>query len=151
MTKVLTTLLTIFLSSNSYAATNHSPQPFQKLFEQWTQGFNQKNLATSCGLFSTALSANYQGIPPKNYTNVCNGFKKIFQEKNRDYHYHFKINDVYQTQQLAAVRITWYLDIYENKKLISTIQDEGLDVLEQDMNGTWRIINYLAYPVQQQS
>ena len=120
---------------------------FQTIFSDWTKAFNEKNLTASCDLFSKKLSANYRGITPKNYTNVCGGFKKIFQEKNRDYQYNFKIQHVYQADHLAAVRITWYLKIYENKKLISSSQDEGLDVLEQDENGTWHIVNYLGYPV----
>lgn len=118
---------------------------FDQIFLAWVDAFNHKNLAGSCNLFSKNLLASYQGVPPKNYYTVCNGFKKIFHE-TRDYQYHFKLHQIYRANDLAAVRITWYLRISEQGKLISTVQDEGLDIFKQNKRGEWKIINYLGYP-----
>ena len=118
---------------------------FQSLFTDWTKAFNQKDLEKSCALFAKNMVGNYRGIPQKDYSSICEGFKKIFQEANKQYQYQFKLHQVYRSQNLAAVRITWYLTITENGKEISKIQDEGMDILEQNAEGKWQIVNYLAY------
>lgn len=118
---------------------------FENIFRRWTDAFNQRNLSTSCEFFSKSLVADYQGTKQKNYETICNGFKKIFDQSNRHYHYDFKIHQIYHRDDLAAIRVTWYLDIYKNGKLLSRSQDEGLDVLEKQ-HGEWRIVNYVAYP-----
>ncbi|HEN5499096.1 TPA: hypothetical protein U6294_001840, partial [Legionella pneumophila] len=47
----------------------------------------------------------------------------------------------------AVARITWYLQIFEQGKLISETQDEGLDVFLKDAQNQWKIINFIGYPV----
>lgn len=121
---------------------------FHDLFENWTKGFNNKDLTVSCALFSKSVIADYRGVPQKNYDDICNGFQKIFKDPNRKYQYRFKLHDVYHSGDLAAVRITWYLVVEEqenNKKVTHTIQDEGLDVLEKNKDGKWQIVNYIGY------
>lgn len=119
---------------------------FTNIFKNWTDAFNHKDLK-SCNLFSKHLIANYQGAPTKNYMTICNGFKKIFNEKDKRYHYTFKLHQIYRKDNLATVRVTWYLTIYEKNKIVSKTQDEGLDIFEKDQKSTWKIIQYLAYPV----
>lgn len=123
----------------------NSTQLFQNIFSSWTNAFNRKDLENSCNLFSPDIHANYQGAPQKNYQSICNSFKKIFQE-DRDYKYRFKLHQIYRSDNLASVRVTWYLQISEHGKVISETVDEGLDVFEQDQTGHWKIVNYLAYP-----
>ncbi|HEN5521375.1 TPA: hypothetical protein U6299_002865, partial [Legionella pneumophila] len=106
-----------------------------------------KKLAPTCALFSKSLAADYQGAPQKNYTSICHGFKKIFQQTRKNYQYHFKLKRVYRSGHLAVARITWYLQIFEQGKLISETQDEGLDVFLKDSQNQWKIINFIAYPV----
>jgi len=140
-------ILLIFIITNVHAAAvENSHVIFDKIFHDWTDGFNQKDIVVSCGLFSKNVVANYQGTPQKNYETICNGFKEIFGEKNRDYHYRYQLKNVYYTDNLAAARITWYLTIYEYGKVISEVQDEGIDILEKNNAGKWQIINYIAFP-----
>lgn len=143
--------LLIFLSLCAFHLTafSHSQDKklFQELFEQWTTAFNHKNLAKSCDLFSKRVTADYRGTGKKNYFTICHGFEKIFAEKNKRYLYHFTLHDVFRSGNLATVRITWYLKVYENNKQITQVQDEGIDVLLRSKQGKWQIINYLAYPV----
>lgn len=120
---------------------------FHTLFTHWTDAFNRKDLAQSCALFAKNVVADYRGYPERNYSSICDGFKKIFREANYRYHYRFKLHSVYRSENLAAVRITWYLSLYENGKKISESQDEGMDVFEKNKLGKWQIINYLSYPV----
>jgi ketosteroid isomerase-like protein len=133
--------------SNLAAAEKTSDvQMFERLFSAWANAFNHKDLKGSCNLFSVNVAADYQGIPTKNHESICNGFKKIFREK-RHYEYHFKLHEIYRSHDWASVRITWYLEISQQGKVISKTQDEGLDVLHRNNQGDWKIINYLAYPI----
>ncbi|EKD71017.1 MAG: hypothetical protein ACD_46C00297G0004 [uncultured bacterium] len=134
------------ISSSLFASTNDANfKQFQEVFSQWTKAFNQKDLTGSCNLFDKSLTASYQGYSTKNYTTLCDGFKKVFAEKNRRYHYRFKLHQVYHSADLAAARITWYLTINEKGKAPIKVQDEGMDVLKKYEDGKWKIVNYLAY------
>lgn len=135
-----------FFSSTGYASTTQDQITFQALFNTWTQAFNKKAFPEVCRLFSKNITADYQGAPKKNYSNLCAGFQKIFQEKDRVYHNRFKIHQIYRSNNLAAIRITWYLDVYKKDTLISSIQEEGLDVLQKQVDGEWKIVNFIAYP-----
>lgn len=137
-------LITAVISPSLYANPNIQ-QLFQTIFSDWTQAFNQKDLKHSCQLFSPSVIAQYRGTPTKNYTSICEGFKKIFQDKTLSYQYQFKIHNIYRSEDLAAIRITWYLKIFKQGKLVSKTQDEGLDVFEKNNNGQWQIVNYLGY------
>lgn len=122
-----------------------SKSAFEKLFQAWTDSFNRKDLPGSCSLFSKKVVADYRGVPRKNFTSICDGFKKVFAEENKSYKYSFKLHDVYTSGNLAAIRITWHLTITEQGKPPSKVVDQGLDVLERDKSGHWQIINYVAY------
>ncbi len=140
--------------SNSYEGKNYETHTndkndkviFEQLFNQWTEAFNQKDLGGACSLFAKTVKAKYRGLPQKNFDDICNGFAKIFNEKNKNYSYSFELQDVYRQGDLAVVRITWYLQIKENDMNKSIIQDEGFDVLEKNKKGEWQIVNYLAFP-----
>lgn len=132
-------------SSFINASTMTNNYQFERLFTDWAMAFNERNLSKSCNLFSRKIVADYRGIARKNYRSICNGFKKIFSDSSRQYHYHFKLREIYQSGSLAAVRITWFLKISDKNGAILTTQDEGLDVLEKDKRGNWKIVNYLSY------
>lgn len=135
-----------FVSQNTVTNKKQTDkQIFEELFNQWTMAFNQKNLDKTCSLFSKSIKAKHKGIPNKNYQSICEGFSKIFSENNKKYLYSFEIHDVYRQGNLAAVRITWYLQVQENGRSKSIIQDEGLDILEKNLEGQWKIVNYLSF------
>ncbi|WP_019216758.1 hypothetical protein [Legionella tunisiensis] len=124
-------LLVLLWSQVVVGAINEDRMTFKKLFTDWTTAFNNRELAKSCYLFSVNVVANYRGVKRKNYTNICNGFKKIFTDDSRKYHYHFKLHEIYQSRFLAAVRITWYLKVTNKDGRVTYVQDEGLDILEK--------------------
>ena len=103
-------------------------QTFNQIFTAWSDAFNHQDLKKTCDLFSKNLVFEFQDAPIKNYNQVCNNFKKIFNEKNRRYHYAYKIHHIYAENNLAAIRITWFLKIDENGKTISNSREEGMDV-----------------------
>lgn len=140
---LLSTLLTV---TPPVLANTADEAIFQKVFTDWTAAFNKKDLNKTCGLFSLTVSADYQGYPTKNYASLCEGFETIFKD-TKHFDYSFKINQVYRSGDLAAVRITWKLRITDNGKLISEGQDEGMDIFQKDSLGHWKIVNYLGYGV----
>lgn len=141
-------LLVMLLVSTAYA--DNAKVDFQAIFTSWANLFNEKKFPEVCGLFSKKITADYLGTPKKNYSLICDGFKAIFQKQDARYHYRFIIKNIYHVTSLAAVRITWFLDIYDKGSKVLSTQDEGLDILEKEHDGQWRIINYMAYPVHQQ-
>lgn len=140
-------VLTIALLFTTAYAKESDYHTFDKIFSDWTTAFNNKQLETSCALFAKNVVADYRGTPQKNYDTICNGFKKIFADKNKQYHYRYKLHYVYSDEKIAAARITWYLQITENGKTLPETQDEGLDVFRKDFDGKWVIENYLGYEV----
>lgn len=144
MNKILW-LIALFITQNLYAAQD--AKLFEKIFTDWTYAFNHQDLKGSCELFSKNVVADYRGVPKKDYSSICEGFKKIFKEKNNRYQYKFHIHHVYLENHLAAIRITWYLEIWKDKKLINQTQDEGIDIFIQNEKGEWKIVNYLGYSV----
>lgn len=140
-------LAAIFFVAPGYAGTEEELPDFQGIFTSWTQAFNQKEFPRVCDLFSKSITADYQGAPRKNYSSMCDGFRKIFQEKEMRYRNSFKIHQIYHANNLAAVRVTWYLDVYKKGVRISSIQEEGMDVFQKQADGKWRIVNFIAYPI----
>jgi len=130
----------------SEAANASDRDEFTALFEHWTTAFNHKDLSATCALFAKNVSANYRGTPRKNYASICGGFKKIFHDPNKQYRYQFRLHQIYRSQNLAAVRITWYLQMLEKGKSLVHTQDEGLDVMRKNQ-GQWQIVNYVGYQV----
>lgn len=118
---------------------------FEKLLIEWTEAFNRKDIVKTCDLFSKTVTATYRGAPKKNYETICNGFKKIFAEKDKNYQYRFEMHEVYRSLDLAVIRVTWYLTIDEPGKKTGLKQDEGLDVLQQDSDKQWKIVNFLGF------
>ena len=133
--------------SNAQASAEEDQAAFQAVFSAWTQAFNEKRFPEVCDLFSRSVIAAYQGAPAKNYTTLCNGFEKIFQQAGIVYHNDFKIHQIYRSNDQAAVRITWYLDVYKEGAHLSSIQEEGLDIFQKQESGKWEIVNFIAYPV----
>ncbi|MHB1948462.1 MAG: YybH family protein [Gammaproteobacteria bacterium] len=139
-------VLALLFTSTGFADQNKNDRMlFEGIFTVWTDAFNHKNLAGSCRLFAKSVTADYQGVPQKNYAAICGGFKKIFKEPHRQYRYTFKLHQVYRSGNLATVRITWYLRLDEKGKKTIVTQDEGLDVLQRNSQGEWQIVNYVGY------
>lgn len=143
LTLILVCFIFFLLSGVAHASDR---EEFEQLFSQWTTAFNHKRLTETCALFAKNVSANYRGIPRKNYTAICASFKKLFNDPNKQYHYQYRLHQIYRAEDLAAVRVTWYLKVLEKNKHLERVQDEGLDVL-QKKHGHWQIVNYLAYQI----
>lgn len=148
MNKISFLMMSVFLffSSSLYAASHSEDyKVFNNLFLEWTKAFNSKDLTKSCALFSKQIVADYQGYPTKNYNSICGGFERIFKMNDHHFQYKYTLHDVYRSGDLVALRVTWYLYEYDNHKLISMTQDEGIDIFKKSSSSEWQIINYIAY------
>jgi uncharacterized protein (TIGR02246 family) len=145
MELILIVFSILLIASPADANEQADSAMFQRLFQNWTDAFNRKDLAASCNFFSKTVAADYKGVPHKNYKSICDSFKKTFAEKDRQYKYRFKLHDIHRSGDLATVRVTWYLNISKDGKSISDTTDQGLDVFRKEKDGTWRIVNYLGY------
>jgi ketosteroid isomerase-like protein len=132
---------------HAHAESGADRAMFQALFNAWTQAFNQKKYPEVCELFSVSIAADYQGAPKKDYTAMCEGFRRIFAEADTVYHNAFQIHEIHRSHELATVRITWYLHVTRKDMPTVSVQEEGLDVLRRQADGKWRIVNFIAYPV----
>jgi ketosteroid isomerase-like protein len=174
-------ILTTTLVQGNIPTTQEDKLIFEKLFSEWANAFDKKDLAKVCALFSKDIVATYYvspekekgqaissivdddktnknkplssvkqhpakgGVLQKDYAGLCNGFKKLLSEENKHYQYRFEIHQVYRSLDLAVVRITWYLTIDEPGKKTALIQDEGLDILQQDGDKHWKIVNFMGF------
>lgn len=145
LVKVYIISMCLIFSPMLHAANQQNYQTFNKIFSVWTEAFNHKQLQASCDLFAKSIIADYRGTPQKNYQMICDGFKKAFSDSSHRYISTFKLHDIFQSGNLAAVRITWYLKIYQNDALISSTQDEGIDIFQQNEQGQWQIVMFLGY------
>ena len=145
---VLTILLNCILTLMSPVEAKSNPTDalmFDRLFADWTQAFNNKNLEATSNLFSKDCVSSNPGAPHKDYAAICGLFKTLFAQTEKTYHYRYKIQDVYRSGDLATVRITWYLDISKDGKLISKSEEQGIDIFQKNVNGVWQIVNFIAY------
>jgi ketosteroid isomerase-like protein len=126
-------------------ATDPDAATFDKLFAIWTDAFNRKDLIGACKLFSPDCIASSPDDPSRNYSSIRTGFKKLFALKDKIYQYKYKIHNIYRSGDLATVRITWYLKIYDHDKLISESQEQGIDIFKRNKIGKWEIVNFIAY------
>jgi ketosteroid isomerase-like protein len=144
---LLIVALNAIVMSGAHADAAEDRATFQAIFRAWTEAFNEKRFPEVCDLFSKSLTADYQGAEAKDYSGICSGFDRIFQEKGVVYHNDFKIHRIVRARDLATVRITWYLNVYKEGAHFAAIQEEGLDVFQKQENGNWEIVNFIAYPV----
>lgn len=134
--------------TNSPASAS-SPQadiaPFETLFTDWVKAFEKKDIDAVCGLFSSKCEASNPGSKLRTYQDIHDGFAKLFAMKNTRYKYRYKVQKVFQSGDLAIVRITWYLTVYKNDKVFSRAEEQGIDIFEKNADGKWQIVNFIAY------
>lgn len=145
-----TSLIAMLLLFQQMAFAKSPPavNTLNRTFSDWTTSFNRKDLEATCSLFAPNVILEYQGQPPKTYSEVCTRFRKLFADNDLKYHYEYKIHDIYLTDDWAAVRITWILKADRKNKNVILIQEEGMDIMTKNAAGKWSIIRSFAYPSQ---
>ncbi|MBI1777507.1 MAG: nuclear transport factor 2 family protein [Proteobacteria bacterium] len=115
--------------------------------ETWTTAFNTGDTAKVCDLFARDLVASYQGQPERGHEAICALLMKSLTDTSRAYRYSLDLKEIIVSGDLAAVRLTWTLEIDPKNggpKLVNV--EPGLDIFRRQADGSWRIQRYLAYP-----
>ncbi len=112
---------------------------------KWTDDFNARNVAGACSIFSTELRYDYRGFPERNYTDMCDGLRHALTDRVKRYAYSLAVKEVLVSDDLATVRLTWTLSITKPGARPEVSQEPGIDVFKRQVDGTWKIIRFIAY------
>jgi len=132
-------------STNDAKSLTSDAKSFDKLYADWTKSFNQKDMVGTMSIFAPVCEAALPDANHKTYDQIEAGFKKLFADKSKSFKYTYDVLHIWRSGDLAAVRITWHLSTYENGKLIDKNDELGMDVLKRNKQGTWQIVNWVAF------
>jgi ketosteroid isomerase-like protein len=115
---------------------------------KWTADFNAGNRQGICSLFSPDLLYDYKGQPERNYRDICDLLQRSLSDPTRRYTYSLAVHEILVSGDLAVVRLTWTLRITRNDMSGETAsREQGMDVFRKQPDGSWKIIRYIAYEV----
>jgi uncharacterized protein (TIGR02246 family) len=142
----LTLAIVLACQSSAWADTSSvDRKSFDKLYSDWTESFNKKDLVGTMKIFAPTCVASLPDATHKTYDQIDQGFRKLFADKEKSYQYTYDVHNIYQNGDLAAVRITWHLTVNEKGKVVDKTNEHGLDVLQRDTHGAWQIVNWVAF------
>jgi uncharacterized protein (TIGR02246 family) len=114
--------------------------------ENWRSAFNARDEDRVCALFAPDLVANYQGGPERDYTTLCEMLRAAVRDPYAIYRYSVEINEIVVFGETAVVRLVWALEIDKAGSPQQTIEEPAVDIFHRQVDGSWKITRYLAYP-----
>ena len=121
-------------------------EQLRAVLENWTNGFNARNVDTVCDIFAPDLVAVFQGQPDRGFDQLCQGLRNSLNDPTRKFHYELDIKDVFVSGSLGAVRLVWTLTITKpDGSPIGTSVEPGIDIFERQPDGKWRIARYVSF------
>ena len=139
-------LVVLFYAPASADSTDAAQNEIRSALEKWRSAFNDRDEDRVCDLFAPDLIANYQGQPERNYTSLCQLLQTSLADRERTYHYSLNINEVLVYGDLAVVRLIWTLEIEKDGASKEIIAEPAVDIFRHQVDGSWKISRYLAYP-----
>jgi uncharacterized protein (TIGR02246 family) len=112
---------------------------------KWTDDFNAGNVAAVCGLFAPDLRYDYKGFPERGYQDICDGLRGSLTDRTKRYRYSLAIKDIVVSSDLAAVRLTWTLQVTKPDAPPQISHEHGIDIFRKKPDGAWKIIRFIAY------
>jgi uncharacterized protein (TIGR02246 family) len=112
---------------------------------KWTDDFNAGNVAAVCGLFAPGLRYDYKGFPERGYQDICDGLRGSLTDQTKRYHYSLEIKEIVVSSDLAAVRLTWTLQVIRPDAPPQLSHEHGIDIFRKEPDGAWKIIRFIAY------
>ena len=112
---------------------------------KWTDDFNTGNVAAVCGLFAPDLRYDYKGFPERSYRDICDGLRRSLTDRTKRYHYSLAIKEIVVSTGLAAVRLTWTLQVTKPDAPPQISHEHGIDIFRKESDGAWKIIRFIAY------
>lgn len=142
--------LAIGVAPAPLAASDAARDAIRATLEKWTADFNARRADAVCGLFAPDLVASYQGQPERGYGELCRLLTASLDDPRRSYSYELDLREIIVSGDLAVVRLVWRLTVEDRGgKPPVRVEEPGLDVFRRQADGTWKIIRFLAYPVEQ--
>ncbi len=126
--------------------TEAAENEIRSAIENWRSAFNARNEDRVCDLFAPDLVANYQGEPERNYSSLCEMLRAAVRDPYVSYRYSVEINEIVVSGETAVVRLVWALEIEKAGSPKQTIEEPAVDIFHRQVDGSWRISRYLAYP-----
>jgi ketosteroid isomerase-like protein len=115
--------------------------------EQWRDDFNARRATHICDLFAQDLRYDFQGLAEQNYPLLCDRLHRALSKTTQSIHYGLTIKEILVSEGLAIVRLTWISTATDESGKQVTHDETGLDVFGRQSDGSWKIIRYIAYPV----
>ena len=116
----------------------------------FSRDFNGRDLTATCALFADDTVVSFPGRPPQGHTEVCEGFRAVFANAAKSFHYDEPaIREILVDGDLATVAVIWTLTVRDSSgRVLETTREDGVDVLRRQADGHWRIHISHAFPVE---
>ena len=126
--------------------TGAAENEIRSAIENWRSAFNARDEDRVCALFAPDLVANYQGEPERDYSSLCEMLRAGVRDPDVTYRYSVEINEIMVYGETAVVRLIWTLEIEKAGSPKETIEEPAVDIFHRQVDGSWKISRYLAYP-----
>jgi uncharacterized protein (TIGR02246 family) len=126
--------------------TGTAEQEIRSAIEKWRSAFNARDEDRVCALFAPDLVANYQGQPERDFASLCEMLRAAVRDPDATYRYWVEINEIMVYAEAAVVRLVWALEIEKAGSPKQTIEEPAVDMFHRQVDGSWKISRYLAYP-----
>lgn len=144
MRAALLALAAVLLAGPAWASP---ADEIRQRLEQWRDDFNAGRTKPVCDLFAPDIVSSYQGRPDLAHAGICAQLARAMAVPDRRLRYDVQIQDILVDGDLAAVRLVWTL-VVDTAAGTETTRDQGLDVFRRQADGAWRIVRFIAYPLQ---
>lgn len=114
--------------------------------ERWRLAFNDRDEQQVCDLFARDVVANYEGEPERDYASLCQLLQNAVQDRERIFHYSYKISEIFVYGEFAVVRLVWKLEVNQPGAAKEIFEEPAVDIFRRQTDGKWKISRYLAYP-----
>jgi steroid delta-isomerase len=128
------------------AAGGAAENEIRSAIENWRSAFNARDEDRVCALFAPDLVANYRGEPERDYSSLCEMLRAAVRDPYVAYRYSVEINEIVVYGETAVVRLVWALEIEKAGSPKQNIEEPAVDIFHRQLDGSWKISRYLAYP-----
>jgi ketosteroid isomerase-like protein len=140
-------IVLLLAAASPGARANDDPaSTIRAALEQWRLDFNARRAGPICDLFAPTLRYDFQGLPEQTYTLLCARLHRALADPARSFQNGLRIKEIIVAGSLAVVRLTWISTVTPAGGQGTTVDEQGLDVFQQQPDGRWQIIRYIAYP-----
>ena len=149
-------IATALIVASAVLADSHEParadtaeaaqNEIRAALERWRLAFNDRDEQQVCDLFARDVVANYEGEPERDYASLCQLLQNAAQDRERIFHYSYKISEIFVYGEFAVVRLVWKLEVDQPGAAKEIIEEPAVDIFRRQTDGNWKISRYLAYP-----